>query len=131
VSTGVLPPDRLSEELRRVADELRAYNRRDRDMELEAELRAIREEFKVATALRRGLLLITFRCGLWRTTVPGQFWAQKEADTYVISCVCGQTPEVTGWLVVTRCECGRGFLYDGDDIRVDKSPQVRYAAPAE
>lgn len=112
-----------------MADELRTHNRREKDAELEAELRAIRDQFKVTTAMRRGIFLIGARNGMWLTRVPGEFWAQSDSDTRVIACVCGLSPEVKGWLEVTKCECGRAFVFDGDDVRVDRPPAVRYPAP--
>lgn len=119
----------------RLAEAVEAHNKRERTAELESELRAIREEHKVNTAMRRGLFIHMVRNGGWLTKVPPEFWAQESAGVYAISCVCGQTPKVTGWLEITRCDCGRAFLFDGDDIRVDKPPNDRspadLATPAE
>lgn len=115
----------VAEGLNRLAAAVEAHNKRERTAELESELRAIREEQKVNTAMRRGLFLNMARNGGWLTKVPSEFWAQKDAGVYVISCVCGKTPEVTGWLEITQCECGRAFMFDGDDIRVDRPPTGR------
>lgn len=111
----------VAREVARLADAIETHNNHDRDEVLESELRAMREVPRMETAVRRGVLLTSVKSGLFAVVVPPAYWTQPEADVYTISCPCGSTPRLDGYLVPTTCEgedCERTYVYDGTDVRV-------------
>lgn len=48
--------------------------------------------------------------------VPPEFW-QPDGDEAIVACPCEQEPKVPVQQLVT-CECGRMFVFDGDQVRV-------------
>lgn len=48
--------------------------------------------------------------------VPPEFW-QRDGDEAIVACPCEEEPRVPLQAPVT-CECGRMFVFDGDQVRV-------------
>lgn len=48
--------------------------------------------------------------------VPPEFW-QLDGDEAIIACPCEHDPHV-GLQQLATCECGRMFVFDGDQVRV-------------
>lgn len=59
--------------------------------------------------------------------VPSEFW-QLDGDAAIIACPCEADPNVPVQQPVT-CECGRMFVFDGDQVRV--LPATFFAAEDE
>jgi hypothetical protein len=58
---------------------------------------------------------------IFEREVPGEFWALDD-DNAMVSCPCGETPCVP-FESVAMCECERGYLYDGQAVKVAFSPK--------
>lgn len=61
--------------------------------------------------------------------VPGEFW-QLEVDEAVVACPCGVEPRVRLDGVVA-CECGRLFVFDGDEVRARPPVAEEDEAPTD
>lgn len=48
--------------------------------------------------------------------VPPEFWHLDNDETAVVACPCGTEPHVAIQTLET-CECGRVFVFDGDQVR--------------
>lgn len=92
------------------------------EITLDVDLRAMRDLPRIPGAMRRGLVAVLVRNGLFHTAIPRQAWTAREADL-AVRCNCGiehplsavpGTPE--------NAPCGRWFLFDGTDVRVATRP---------
>lgn len=90
--------------------------------EFQAEMEAIRRplrKFSAAAFVRAAPQVYGEAFG---SAVPGEFFTQVADGTYLVACPCGTDHVVDGRGYPSGAECGRTFMYDGDNLRVAFTP---------
>lgn len=123
----ILEQDRVDRERDRRDGEAR---RRAEDPELTAELVAVRRPLRPLGPLLLPKVLHAGGPGTFETVVPAHYWtADADRETAELACPCGVKPQLPAWQIRV-CECGRGYIYDGRQVRIDRprngSPEKRH-----
>ena len=96
----------------------RRRQRQDRAMAIAADPRPRRMTFWTFVRTIPGL------AELFDTVVPQNLWALVDDGEAELPCPCGEEIHLPEGRPI-ECECGRFFVFDGDEIRVAFSPAAR------
>lgn len=62
--------------------------------------------------------------GAFDAAVPPEFYVQVDDGSYLVACPCATEHRVGRRGYPSAAECGRYFMYDGEELRVAFSPRL-------